>query len=44
MNKNEVREFVDKYFEEFLEIISEHTFMDLVVDGIEEFDSIFGRN
>ena len=44
MNKNEVREFVDKYFAEFLEIISEHTFMDLVVDGIEEFDSLFGRN
>jgi hypothetical protein len=44
MEKNAVHEFVKEHFEEFLQAISEHIFTDLVVDDIEEFDSLFGGN
>ena len=44
MDKNTVHEFVGKHFEDFLQAISEHIFTDLVVDDIEEFDSLFGGN
>ena len=44
MEKDTVHEFVGKYCEDFLQAISEHIFTDLVVDDIEEFDSLFGGN
>ena len=44
MNKNAVRNFVKEHFEEFLQAMSEHAFVDLDVEVVDEFDSLFSGN
>lgn len=44
MEKDTVRNFVKEHFEDFLQAMSEHAFVDLVVEVIDEFDSLFSGN
>ena len=44
MEKNAVHEFVKEHFEDFLQAMSEHAFVDLDVEVIDEFDSLFSGN